>query len=97
MFVAYCILYIDIQEAGSLKEKRNVIRSMKQKIRGDFNVSIAEVGLQDAAQKGMLAAVSVSGDRQYLEGQISKMLDAVERRFPGRLEGEETEIRHIEG
>ena len=97
MFVAYCILYVDIQEAVSLKEKRNVIRSMKQRIRADFNVSIAEVGLLDCVRKGMLALVSVSGDRQYLEGQFSKLLDAVERRFPGRVSGQELEIRHIEG
>lgn len=97
MFVAYCILYIDIQEAGSLKEKRNVLRSMKQRIRTDFNVSIAEVGLLGNVQKGMLALVSVSGDRQYLEGQFSRLLDAVERRFPGRVGGQELEIRHIEG
>jgi len=96
LFVAYCIMYIDIQEADSLKVKRNLLRSVKQRIRHDFNVSIAETGLLHTPVKGMLAAVSVSADRQYLEGQMSKMLDAVERRFPGRLADNELIVRHIE-
>ena len=95
MQVGYCVLVVDTQDAASLKEKRNVLRSIKQKLRGTFNVSVAEVGRQDLLQEGLLGVVSVSGDYLYLEGLLQKLLDALERWFPGRISGSDVQIRQV--
>lgn len=95
MQVGYCVLVVDTRDALSLKEKRNVLRSIKQKLRGSFNVSVAEIGRQDLLQEGLLGVVSVSGDYLYLEGLLQKLLDALERWFPGRISGSDVQIRQI--
>lgn len=95
MQVGYCVLVVDTRDALSLKEKRNVLRSIKQKLRGTFNVSVAEIGRQELLQEGLLGVVSVSGDYLYLEGLLQKLLDALERWFPGRISGTDVQIRQI--
>ena len=51
-----------MHESRSLKDKRRVIKSVKDR----FNVSIAEVGLQNAYQSAVIGVVSVSGDQHHL-------------------------------
>jgi uncharacterized protein YlxP (DUF503 family) len=95
MQVGYCVLVVDTRDAASLKEKRNVLRSMKQKLREGFNVSVAEIGRQDLLYEGLLGVVSVSGDYLYLEGLLQKLQDALERWFPGRIADSDVQIRQI--
>lgn len=63
----------------SLKEKRFVLQSIKQKIRNSFNVSIAEVDFHDKWQRTCLGIACVSNDRRYLDSTISKLLNAITR------------------
>ncbi len=60
------VLYFSIQNAHSLKDKRQVIKSLKARIKNKFNVSIAEVGEQDKWQRAVLACAIVSGDKQLV-------------------------------
>lgn len=96
MVVALCILTIDIPEASSLKDRRNLVRSIKQRVRQDFNVSVSEVGPLDLPSVARLALVSVADDSRYLNGRIDRLLDAIERRFPGMLRDHSFTIEHIE-
>jgi uncharacterized protein YlxP (DUF503 family) len=64
---------IHIHGAQSLKEKRFVLRSVKDRIANRFNVSIAETDHQDKWQRAQLSVATVAGDRQGVE----KTLDAV--------------------
>ncbi|MBC8164850.1 MAG: DUF503 domain-containing protein [Bryobacteraceae bacterium] len=64
-----------IEESHSLKEKRHVVSSLKEKLRHKFNVSIAEIEYQDLWQRSVLAAVTVSSDH----GHAESVLQAVER------------------
>lgn len=62
----------------SLKDKRRVANSLKQKVRNKFNVSIAEVGSEDDMGRLALAVISVSNDGRHLESRLTKCLSMME-------------------
>lgn len=61
--------------AHSLKDKRHVVKSLKDRLRNRFNVSVAEIDYQDLWQSALLAAVTVSGSR----GHAEQVLQSVEK------------------
>ncbi len=65
--IAYLTLEIRIEAAHSLKDKRQVVRSVKDGLRSHFNVGVAELDPSDAWQRATLGVVSISGSRSYLE------------------------------
>ncbi|MCZ2149744.1 MAG: DUF503 domain-containing protein [Bryobacterales bacterium] len=67
-------LELHIEDSHSLKDKRHVVKGLKDRLRHRFNVSVAEIGGQDTWQRSVVAAVTVSGDRGYAE----QVLQAVE-------------------
>lgn len=68
-------LELQISEAHSLKDKRQVVKSLKDRLRTKFNVAVAEISYQETWQHSAIAAVTVSGDRVHAE----QVLQAVER------------------
>ena len=66
--IAYLTLEIRIEGAHSLKDKRQVVRSVKDGLRAHFNVAVAELDASEAWQRATLGVVSISGSRDYLEG-----------------------------
>jgi uncharacterized protein YlxP (DUF503 family) len=66
--IAYLMLEIRIEGAQSLKDKRQVLRSLKDSLRKHFNVSVADLDGSDAWQRATVGVVSISGSRDYLEG-----------------------------
>jgi uncharacterized protein YlxP (DUF503 family) len=66
--IAYLTLEIRIEGAHSLKDKRQVLRSVKDGLRNHFNVSVAEIDASDAWQRATVGVVSISDSRDYLEG-----------------------------
>lgn len=57
----------------SLKEKRAVLRSLKDRLRGRHNVSVAETDYQDKWQRAELCAAIVSSDRRRAQGLLSRL------------------------
>src|SRR6185312_8730190 len=68
MPIAYLTLEIHIEAAHSLKDKRQVLRSVKDRLRNTFNVSVAEIDVTDLWQRATIGVVSISDSRDYLEG-----------------------------
>jgi uncharacterized protein YlxP (DUF503 family) len=66
--IAYLMLEIRIEAAHSLKDKRQVVRSVKDGLRAHFNVAVAEVESSEAWQRATVGVVSISDSRDYLEG-----------------------------
>jgi uncharacterized protein len=66
--IAYLTLEIRIEAAHSLKDKRQVLRSLKDGLRAHFNVAVAEMDAGNAWQRATLGIVSISDSREYLEG-----------------------------
>jgi uncharacterized protein YlxP (DUF503 family) len=65
---------LSIPEASSLKDKRHWVKGLKDRLRRRCNVAVAEIGYQESHKQGLVAAVTVSGDRLYAE----KVLQAAE-------------------
>jgi len=68
MPIIYLKLELRIEGAHSLKDKRQVLRSLKDRLRNSFNISIAEIEVTDLWQRATLGVVSISDSRDYLEG-----------------------------
>jgi hypothetical protein len=74
-------LELRIESSHSLKEKRHVVQSLKERLRHKFNVSVAEIAHQDLWQRATVAAVTVSSDRENAE----KVLRSVEEETVGMV------------
>ena len=72
-------LELRLESSHSLKEKRHVVQSLKDRLRHKFNVSVAEIDHQDLWQRATIAAVTVSSDHVHAE----KVLRSVEDEAAG--------------
>lgn len=79
MPVAQLTLEIRIERAQSLKDRRQVVRSLKDQLRQDFNISIAELDEATLWQSATLGVVAVSRSRDYLHGLIDEVERAAQR------------------
>lgn len=68
-------LELRLDQSHSLKDKRQVLQSLKERLRRKFNVAVAEIDYQDLWQRGMLSVVTVSSDHVRAE----QVLQLVER------------------
>lgn len=76
----------------SLKGKRKVAQSLKQKLRNTFNVAVSEVEAQDSHRRLVLAVVTVANETRKVESRLSKALAMVEAISPAELVHCKTEI-----
>jgi uncharacterized protein YlxP (DUF503 family) len=77
MTIGVLQLEISIHDAMSLKDKRRVVKSIKDRIAHGHNVSIAEVGALDEHRRSIIGMAMVSNDSKYVEGALSKLVDFV--------------------
>jgi uncharacterized protein YlxP (DUF503 family) len=68
MPIAFLTLEIRIEAAQSLKDKRQVVRSVKDRLRAHFNVAVAELNASSLWNQASIGVVSVSDSRDYLDG-----------------------------
>jgi uncharacterized protein YlxP (DUF503 family) len=64
-----------LDHSHSLKDKRHVVKSLKERLRNRYNVAVAEIDYQDLWQRALVAAVTVASDRAFAE----KTLQSIER------------------
>ncbi|MCS6957849.1 MAG: DUF503 domain-containing protein [Aquificaceae bacterium] len=69
-------------ENNSLKEKRQYVRSIKDKVRSSFNVSVAEVEYQELWQRTSIAFACVASERSIAEDTLSRVKKLLERHYP---------------
>ena len=79
MPIAFLTLELHIEAAQSLKDRRQVVRSMKDRLRTSFNVSVAELESTDLWNRATIGVVSVSHSRDYLDGLMKKVEHAATR------------------
>ncbi|MDH4129628.1 MAG: DUF503 domain-containing protein [Spirochaetota bacterium] len=85
MILATAKILISTEECSSLKEKRQIVLSMKDRLRKNFNLSIAEVDFQNNCQQGVIGLACVSNDAGHANGLISKAINFLEQSYPGRI------------
>ena len=79
MPVASMTLLLRIEHSHSLKDRRQVVRSLKEKLRHGFNISIAELDEAVTWQSATIGIAAVSGSRDYLAGLMREVEDAAQR------------------
>jgi uncharacterized protein len=70
-----------LEHSHSLKDKRQVVKSLKDRLRARFNVAVAEIDLQEMWQRAIVSAVTISGDQKAAE----EVLQRVEKDAAGIL------------
>jgi uncharacterized protein YlxP (DUF503 family) len=75
MPIGVLTLELHLPHAHSLKDKRMVVRSLKERLRARHNVAVAELDHQDLWQRSVIGVVSISNDQKFLE----PLFDAVQR------------------
>lgn len=79
MVVGVCTLELNIADGSSLKDKRRVVKSLIARLRNEFNIAVAEVGNLDARHSAVIAVVTVSNDRDYVHGLLSRVIQWIEK------------------
>jgi uncharacterized protein YlxP (DUF503 family) len=92
MFVAAARVELHVHGSQSLKQKRGVISSIKQRVRNEFNVSVAEVGGQDTWQVAVLGLAAVSEEAQDARVRLERAIDFIEGLHLAEVTDQEVEI-----
>ena len=79
----------------SLKGKRKVVRSMVDKVKSRFNVSIAEVGSNDKWQKIELGVSAVGNDKRHIDSSLNNVLNFLDSLCLAQIQNTEMEIINI--
>ncbi|MGE0643683.1 MAG: DUF503 domain-containing protein [Nitrospira sp.] len=77
MVVGLCTVEVNIPGSQSLKDKRQVLHSLKDRLRGKFNLSIAEVDGQDLWQRAVLGMACVANDGGYVNQVLDQALNVI--------------------
>ena len=85
MIVGVCTIELRLREARSLKEKRQVVKSIITRVKNSFNVAIAEVDCQDKWQRAVLGVAVVSTAQDHANGILSKVVNFVESMYAAEL------------
>ncbi len=81
-----------IRESRSLKDKRQVVLSIKDRLRQRFNVSVAEVEAQDHRQLAVLGFAMVSNEARHVRGALQEIVEALRRHPVAELIDHELEV-----
>lgn len=87
MLVVAAIFEIHIEYAQSLKEKRMVVKSLRDKLRSHFEISAAEVALHDVHQRSRIAIAFVTGDGPTADALLDKIHSFIETNTDAVLAG----------
>ena len=79
MPIAKLTVELSIPHAHSIKDRRQVLRSLKDKLRHGFNVSVAELDDANLWNRATLGFAAISSSSAYLTGQMKELDDAVHR------------------
>ncbi len=92
MHIGVLTLYLSIGQADSLKDKRQVVKSLIAHLRQKFNISVAEVDDLDIWRRATLGVAVVSGDAKFANQVLNKVADHVESDARVVLENYEIEM-----
>lgn len=77
MIVGLCTVELYLPDSQSLKAKRQVLLSLKDRLRDKFNISIAEVGDQDLWQKAVIGMACVANEQQHVNQVLDQCLNVM--------------------
>jgi uncharacterized protein YlxP (DUF503 family) len=92
MYIGSLQVRLLVREALSLKDKRRVLRSVKDRLRRTFNAAVAEVDAQDRRQMIVLGIATVSNDAAHAAEQVNEILDWLRRSPAAELVDHQLEV-----
>lgn len=95
MLIAAVLIELDLAEAESIKAKRRVVKSILDRVKQRFNVSIAEVDDHDDRHSICLGCVKVGIDPQHLRSQMDKVVRYVESLGLAEVVGDEVTVARM--
>jgi len=97
MFVAACRVTLYIAGSQSLKDKRQVVKSLLARLRNQFEIAAAEVGTQDLRQLATLGLAYVSGDGGHAEEVLERAVRYIEESRPDvEVNGVQVEVMTLD-
>jgi len=78
MVVGLCVVELFLPGSRSLKDKRLLIKGIKDRLRARFNLSLAEVNFQNLWQRAKIGMVSIASSRDVLHTTLNKALQIIE-------------------
>jgi hypothetical protein len=91
MPIGLLTLELFLPDAHSLKDKRQILRSLKDRLRGQFNVALAELEHQDLWQRSVVGIVGISSDEEHLRESLQAVMEASENLLGRDLISQEIE------
>lgn len=82
MFVATCVITLELGGVRSLKEKRSIIKSILARLHREFNLAVAEVDAHDAWGTAVIGLATIGNDKAYLHRLLEKSVAWVEDNRP---------------
>jgi uncharacterized protein YlxP (DUF503 family) len=79
MVVGLANIDIHLPESGSLKNKRQLVKGVKDRVKNKFNVSIAEVGHNDLWQRATIGVSVVANDKKFANQVLSKVVEQINK------------------
>ncbi len=96
MFVGVCRVWLQMPENSSLKDKRQVLRSLTQRVRNKFDVAIAEMDAVHEWQTACLGVAAISNNAQHTNEVLSKVMRFIEEtRLDAQLYDYQMEIHAL--
>jgi len=95
MVIAYALFDLHLPGCRGLKEKRMIVKSLKSRIRNEFEVSAAEVSDQDLHQRARLGVAAVGPDQQPLDALLQRILSFVQSNLDGEILSFQNEFLHV--
>ena len=95
MVIGLCHLELLLEGNFSLKGKRQVVKSIVDRARQRFNISIAEVEDQELWQKAVLGVCTVANDRQRVNSILDKVVSFIEKTNLAQVTDSQIEIMNI--
>ena len=78
MLIGICTLNLYFPDSHSLKDKRNIIKSIKARIRNKFNVSVSEIDNHDLWKNTTLGIACIGNEKRYLNDILNKVIKFIE-------------------
>jgi len=95
MVIAYAVYDVHLPGCRGLKEKRMIVKSLKSRLRNEFEISAAEVGDQDLLQRAQIGVAAVGPDQAPLDALLQRVHGFVETNLDGELLSVHNEFIHV--
>ena len=82
MAIGLLTLHLHIPACASLKEKRSRLKPLLARLHRQFNISVAEMNLQDKWQEAVIACAMVNSDRAHIQRSLQAVVEWVEKNWP---------------